>query len=103
MYLKKDSSVSHVTLESSGPCSAHKYIDWYVKYLQHVTQHVHSLENSEPKLRDAFWFFLWFGFFFLCVLDGSFLLYLLLVAAEHITSHTNDLTLKHSSSQDTTQ
>lgn len=47
-------------------------------YLQHVTQHVHSLEYSQPKLWDAFWFFLWFGFFFLCVLNGSFFLYFLL-------------------------
>lgn len=84
---KRTCSVSHVTMESRGPCTTRKYIDWNVKDLQHVTKHVHSFEYSEPKLRDAFGLFLWFGFFFLCVLDGSLLLQILLKQQQNTTHH----------------
>lgn len=47
-------------------------------YLEHVTEHVHTLEYGEPELRDAFRIFLWRGFLFLCILNSSLFLYLLL-------------------------
>lgn len=70
-----------------------------VAYLQHVTQHVHSLEYSQPKLWDAFWFFLWFGFFFLCVLNGSFFLYFLLKWQQQNTNRESRLSNAHNNAR----
>lgn len=49
-------------------------------YLQHVTKHVHALENGEPKLRNACWIFHRHGFLFFRILNRSLYLYLRLRA-----------------------
>lgn len=59
-------------------------------YLQHVTQHVHALENGEPKLRNASWIFHWHGFLFFRILNRSLFLYLRL----RVKSTPGNLTIR---------
>lgn len=45
-------------------------------YLQHVAQHVHALEDGEPKLRNASWIFHRHGFLFFRLVKRSLFLHL---------------------------
>lgn len=74
MFLGEQSDQRYMTLLQNGVKCVQGMRDG--DYLQHVTKHVHTLENGEPELRNAFWIFLWHGFLFFRILNRSFFLYL---------------------------